>query len=76
MSADPKPAHDVLLVCPRCGREQDYDAKDEPGLPIVVEKIVSLCPECCGGDFGSETWFNCQGDEVAFNDDGDVVIIR
>jgi hypothetical protein len=44
----------------------DYDRSIDPSIPVTVAVIeVSRCDECDDGDFGTETWFDAMGAEIA-----------
>jgi hypothetical protein len=56
---------DILLVCTRCKRTDAYARDIDPSIP---EKVVRIeggpCPRCDDGDFGTETWYDADGNEV------------
>ncbi len=54
----------IRLICSGCGKEQDYDRDIDDDIPSCVKTIVSQCPECNGGDFGSEVWLDVVGREI------------
>lgn len=53
----------IRLICSECGLEQDY-GRDIDDIPNNVKTIISKCPECNAGDFGSERWFDVVGREI------------
>lgn len=58
----------VRLEC-RCGRSSLYYKWYDDSVPSEVTRIVTdLCPACDTGDFGSETWFDRNGNEVSQDD--------
>lgn len=54
----------IRLICSDCGLEQDYERTIDDNIPNCVKTIVSKCPECNGGDFGSEMWLDVIGREI------------
>lgn len=43
----------------------DYDREIDPSIPACVALIESSpCDKCDNGDFGSETWYDGDGNEV------------
>lgn len=55
----------ITLHCRSCKRSVDYDRSIDPDIPAIVTRIESsACNRCDTGDFGTETWFNADGQEV------------
>lgn len=57
---------DITLICRDCGLTQPYARCIDDAIPNSVKTIVSRCPECNGGDFGSEVWLDVIGREIDF----------
>ena len=55
---------DITLICSGCGKSMPYARDIDDAIPNCVKTIVSQCPECNGGDFGSETWLDVTGREI------------
>lgn len=53
----------IHLRCPKCGRKQSNAPRSEYD-PKEAALIETLCPKCCGGDFGEPTYFAPDGREV------------
>lgn len=58
------PRDDVLLRCPKCGREKSAarDSTDPPGTSLVVLQ----CPECVQGDFDVPGYYDAEGNELEY----------
>lgn len=54
----------VRLVCRDCGNEKDYDRSIDPNIPNECKMILSECPGCNAGDFGTEVWLDVRGCEI------------
>ena len=57
----------ISIKCPRCEREvmgvrHSYD-------PPEAATCLTLCPECCGGDFSEVSYEDARGVELV-SDDG------
>jgi C4-type Zn-finger protein len=53
---------DVKLECPKCRQTLDVP-RDETDPPRTA-RVVTLCPECVGGDFSTANYFDAQGREI------------
>ena len=55
----------IKLHCTKCDRRMDYPRHIDPDIPARVVSIESApCDQCDNGDFGSETWYDADGNEV------------
>lgn len=54
----------IRLICPSCGKEGEYERAIDPAIPDKVKTIKVACPECNGGDFGTEVWLDVCGNEI------------
>lgn len=63
------PEVDFLPIeCPKCGRTAD-SARDQLDPQEAVKAII-LCPDCVGGDFGTTTYLDADGNELLPGPDG------
>jgi hypothetical protein len=57
----------ILLRCGHCGHSIQLPRESDPTLPRKVTEIVTdECDKCehANGGFGSERWYDENGDEV------------
>lgn len=60
---------DIILECACCGRTMPYARNIDPAVPLVVAKILhGRCDKCDNGDFGSEAWFDADGNEISLRE--------
>lgn len=59
---DWEPPARITLRCPKCKKEKDaaLDPTDPPGTVLVLTQ----CPECVGGDFGTVDYFDKDGKQI------------
>lgn len=55
----------IDLECPKCGRKHQAIRFDDD--PANAAKAWILCPECCGGDFGTTRYEDANGQEVPWD---------
>ena len=55
----------IHLLCPKCGRKQSNNPREEAYDPPNAAVIQIQCPKCNGGDFDSEMYFDSKGNEIA-----------
>ena len=55
----------IDLECPKCGLKHSAIRFDDD--PPSAVKAWIICPECCGGDFGTTRYEDAKGAEVSWD---------
>lgn len=53
----------IHLRCPKCGMTKDTPRIGDEDPPRAHTALI-VCPDCCGGGFGSTTYLDAEGNEV------------
>jgi hypothetical protein len=56
----------IMIRCPKCAKHKEIRRlKSDPANAVRVD---IQCPECNGGDFDSESYFDAKGREVSIKE--------